>query len=394
MSTGNANSFLHGVETIEVAGSVGNVSTVKTAVIALIGDAAKGPINELVLCKSESDDSQFGTTGSIPEALAIIRSQYSSAFVFVVSLGTGTPTLTPANFQGAVDPTSGNRNGMMLFDTCFSVYGFNPKIFIAPRYSSTSGITNLLQSYAATYRGAAYIDCPLGMTVANAMLSRGNTGIWNFTDYRTKLLFPNILDASGVQRPFSAYAAGLRAQIDNDSTKGFWFSSSNNTLSNINGVDTVMTSSLNNSNCDSNNLNSIGITTIFNGSGFREWGNRNSAFPANSDPKTFEAIQRLDDITAESIELAMLPYIDKPMTPAQIDLVTETVNAYFRTLISRGALIQGSRCYFDPTKNTTAQMADGQYIWTKDFMGAVPGERLTFYDVIDTSLLSNLLPSS
>jgi hypothetical protein len=383
--------FLHGVETVQVKASSGTLTTVKTSVIGLIGTAISGDLNKLYLCTSETDDAVFGATGSIPEALKIIRKQYKSAIVFVIAIGTGATTPVAADFVGAINGTTGVKTGLFLFENCFSVYGFLPKILIAPRYSATAEIVTALRTAAATYRAAAYIDSPTAMTIATALLSRGVSGAWNFTDYRTKLLFPGVKDTAGVTVPLSPFAAGLRAYVDNN--EGFWYSSSNHELQGVQALETLITASINDPNTDSNKLNAIGVTTLFNtyGSGFREWGNRNSAFPTYSDARTFESIQRLDDITSESIELAMLPFLDKPMNKAQIDLVSETVNAYFNSLIAKGALLPGSKCYFDPLRNTVIDMAAGHFVWTKEFMGAVPGERFTFYSVIDTNLLLNLI---
>lgn len=383
--------FLHGVETIQVKASNGTLTTVKTSVIGLIGTAATGDTNKLLLCTSETDDAQFGLTGSIPEALKIIRQQYRAAIVFVISIGTGTPTPVAADFEGEIDAVTGAKTGLFLFEDCFSTYGFLPKIIIAPRYSATAGIATALLASALTFRAATYLDSPAAMTIATALTSRGTSGLWNFSNNRAKLLFPGVIDQAGVTIPFSPFAAGLRAMVDN--TEGFWYSSSNHEVKGIQGLETLITSAINDPNSDSNKLNAAGITTIFNtyGSGFREWGNRNAAFPTATDPRTFEAMQRLDDITSESIELAMLPFLDKPMNQAQIDLVSQTVNDYFNSLISKGALLPGSKCYFDKTKNTVEEMEHGHFVWTKEFCGAIPGERFTFYSIINTNLLQNLI---
>jgi len=42
----------------------------------------------------------------------------------------------------------------------------------------------------------------------------------------------------------------------------------------------------------------------------------------------------------------MLQFIDMPINTALIDGITESVNSFMRTLISRGALIDG-KCWFD-----------------------------------------------
>lgn len=383
--------FLHGVETIQVQASGGVLSTVKTSVIGLIGTSASGTAETLALCTSAADDAAYGAAGTIPAALKVIRQQYKNALVFVVTLGTGTPAPVAADFVGEIDAVTGAKSGLFLFDDCYSLYGFLPKIFIAPTFSATAAIATALRAKALEFRAAAYIDSPAAATLATMLLSRGVSGLFNFSDYRAKLLYPQIIDQDGDTQPYSPYAAGLRALVDN--TEGFWFSSSNHVLNGVQALETLLTAGINNPDADTNKLNEIGITTVFNtyGSGFREWGNRNAAFPTATDPRTFEAIQRLDDITSESIELAMLPFLDKPMNQAQIDLVSQTVQNYFNSLIAKGALLPGSRCYFDKTRNTVEGMAAGHFIWTKEFMGAVPGERLTFYSVIDTSLLLKLI---
>ena len=387
-----ADTFLHGVETIQVASSTGTVSTIKTAVIGLIGTSPTGTLNSLKLCLSSTDDDQFGTevgvTGTIRQALFDIRKQLPGAVVFVVNVK-ATDTVTAAEIIGT--NTDGVRTGALLFETCKSLYGFNPKIFICPKHTETTGVVAAIRALALKYRGVAYIDADSDVTYATALTSRGESGDWNFSDYRAKLLFPHITGVDAVSRGYSAMAAGLRAYIDINS--GFWFSSSNNNIEGIQELTIPVSWELNDPDCEANELNAIGITTLINvyGSGFREWGNRTSSYPVNEDTRTFESMQRLDDITSESIEIACLPYIDRPMTKAQIDLVTDTVNTYFNTLIGRGALIQGSKCTFDSTRNSTTEMAKGHYVWTKTFMGAVPGERFTFYSVIDTSLLTNLI---
>lgn len=385
-----ADTFLHGVETIEVASSTGSVSTVKTGVIGLIGTLGTGATNvanTLYLCLSEADDAKFGTDGTVFKSLKAIRKQLPSAVVFVVATGTTTPVV--ADIEGT--DTGGVKTGLKLFDTCRAIYGFNPKIFICPEFSATATIATVLIACADKFRGVAYIDSSESMTYANALTSRGVSGAFNFSKNRAKIFYPGLKDSQNVVVRPSAYCAGLRAKIDLN--EGFWFSSSNHEIEGVSGIEIPLSWELNDPDCEVNQLNAIGLVTFINvyGSGIKEWGNRNSAYPTTQDSRTFEAIQRLDDITSEAIEIASLPYIDKPMTKAQIDLVSDMVNTYFNTLISRGALIQGSKCTFDPMKNSTTEMAKGHYVWTKTFMGAVPGERFTFYSTIDTSLLSNLI---
>ena len=383
--------FLHGVETITSPSEV-IVNDIKTAVIGLMGTAITGDINKLILCTTESDDAQFGSTGSIPEALKSIRKQ-GAATIFVVNVGLPDSTPDAADFLGA--NTLGVRTGSKLFELCFSTYGFNPKIFITPRYSMVSGVITVLEGLAEKYRGHCYLDATEGITVTAAIALK-SSGIWSAVTKRAKLCYPMVIDSiTNTALPLSSFLAGVRANLDSTGDNaggGFWVSSSNHTIKGISGLDTPITSSINDATSESNLLNAAGIVTVFNtfGTGYREWGNRVGSFPTDTTYSSFECVQRAKDIIDESIELAMLPYIDRPIIQAYIDSVRNTVNGYFNTLIARGALLEGSKCTYDVAKNPPSQLATGHIIFTNVFMSPTPAERITFDTTIDINLLKNL----
>ncbi|AJO78760.1 MULTISPECIES: phage tail sheath subtilisin-like domain-containing protein [Pseudomonas] len=80
--------FLHGIETIEVERGPRPIRVVKSAVIALVGTAPIGPVNELTQSLNEVDAAQFGShlTGfSIPEALEGIY-DFGAGTVLVVNV--------------------------------------------------------------------------------------------------------------------------------------------------------------------------------------------------------------------------------------------------------------------------------------------------------------------
>lgn len=83
-----------------------------------------------------------------------------------------------------------------------------------------------------------------------------------------------------------------------------------------------------------NQLNEAGILTVFSsfGTGFRTWGNRSAAWPSVTHPRNFINVRRTADVLHESLEYAMLQFIDQPITEALIDAIVESVNAFIRTL--------------------------------------------------------------
>jgi len=130
---------------------------------------------------------------------------------------------------------------------------------------------------------------------------------------------------------------------------------------------------------------------VFNafGTGFRVWGNRSSAYPNNTEPDNFINVRRTMDVIEESVELAMLQFIDQPISNALITAILASVNAFLRTLIQRGALVAGSASY-DPAANPPSQISAGQLVFNIDVMPPPPAERLTFQTFIDVSLLQQL----
>ena len=72
-----------------------------------------------------------------------------------------------------------------------------------------------------------------------------------------------------------------------------------------------------------------------------------------------------------------------------IDSICETVNQFIRTLIGRGALIDG-KCSFNSEKNPTTEIANGHLTFDIEFMPPTPAERITFESFINIELLKSL----
>lgn len=189
--------------------------------------------------------------------------------------------------------------------------------------------------------------------------------------------------------PLSQWVAGVIAATDFN--VGYWKSPSNIEIEGVLGPDVAMYVNPSDPNSDPNNLNAAGILTVYNsfGTGIRVWGNRSAAFPTNTDPAQFIAIRRTADIIEDSAIQSMLQFIDQPLTAALIDAIVESVNAFIRSLIQRGGLVDG-KCSFNAAENPTTQLAAGQLVLDIDMMPPPPLERLTFNVFLDQSLLSAL----
>lgn len=331
--------------------------------------------------------------------------------------------LADSNLVGTV--SAGVYTGMQNWKLAYGLMGFFPKLLVAPAYgtyvstgqscgSQDATVASGMATLAAAMRAVYFIDCPPATTPATMLSNRGASGnSWNTSDKRAVLCGPQelVLDAgivptgisinpatgAAVQNlsnathamPFSPFVAG--ATSGNDATQGYWWSASNVQVNGVLGPDVAIYSSFLDAASDTNTLNSQGIVTAFQafGTGYRVWGNRSAGFPTYSSPDVFIAIRRIMDGIEQSVQLAMMQYLDQPINNALIASILATVNSFLRTLIARGALVDGSAT-FNPAENPASQIANGQLVFDIDCMPPPPAERLTFNVTTDTTLLSEL----
>jgi phage tail sheath protein FI len=466
--------YLHGIETTEVEHGPRPIRVVKSAVIALVGTAPIGPVNELTLCLNDTHAAQFGAHQngfSIPEALQGIY-DFGAGTVLVVNvldpaihsatvvdqpqqfadngqlqlahgalqtlliksddgkvthlqgidydahlltghvrrLTTGSIT---ANAQLKVDYTyadpsqittadiiggitlAGRRTGLKAFQDSYNQLGFFPKIFIAPGFSTLKAVTADLTIAAGQVGGVAYVDAPIGATVQQVLAGRGPSGTINFdtSSDRVRLCYPHVKvhDANKGERlqPLSIRAAGLRAKVDND--HGYWWSSSNQPLLGVLGLERPLTARIDDVTSEVNLLNENGITTVFNsyGTGLRLWGNRTAAWPSVTHMRNFENVRRTKDVVDESIRYSALQFVDQPITTSLITSLTESVNLFLRKLIGDGALLGGD-CWYDPARNPQTELEQGHALFNYKLTVPLPFERGTFETEITGQYLVNL----
>ncbi|GKT21659.1 phage tail sheath subtilisin-like domain-containing protein [Acidovorax sp. SUPP3334] len=303
--------------------------------------------------------------------------------------------VTPADVIGAVN-AAGHRTGMQALLDTYNLLGFFAKVLIAPGYCTLNAVSAELIAMAHKLRAVPLIDAPVGTTFAQALAGRGPTGTINFatSSDRAVLCYPHLQvydAATGTNRlePLSPRLAGAIAAKDNE--RGYWWSPSNTEIKGVVGVETQLTAMINDPQSEVNQLNEAGIVTVFSsyGTGLRTWGNRSAAWPSVTHPRNFISVRRTADMLHESLEYSMLQFIDMPINNALIDAIKESVNAFIRTLIARGALIDG-QCLYDPTKNPTTEVALGHLTFDIDFMPPTPAERITFESFLNIELLKQL----
>jgi len=301
--------------------------------------------------------------------------------------------ITSSVINGTINGTTQVRTGMQLFATAYSAFGFKPKLFIAPYFSQLAAVQAELLSQATTLKGLALLDTAESLTPQNVVTERGPGGDYAVSSRYAAVCYPWLRYASpdtntSLSLPFSAAYAGAIAA--NDDTQGYWVSPSNIQLLGITGVErSLVGNGLSDTNAEWNLLNDAGVVTIYQGfgTGTRVWGNRTSAHPAATAPEdVFISVGRVQWMLHDALEQSLLPFIDQPINQPLIDSIRDSVNAYMRTLIQQGALVDGE-CQYLAADNPESELAAGHLTFRLVFMPPTPAERITFLSRIDTSLL-------
>lgn len=404
-------SFLHGVETIEITKGARTISTVKTAVVGIVGTAPIEDVEEqyrtvntptLILSETEAvryfGNHKAGFT--IPQALEAFFDQ-GAGIAIVINVydpekHENVEAVKIGDINGGIDSVTGKRTGLKAFEDCYSLFGYYPKTIIAPVFCEDTAVVTEINTICNKIRAMGIVDAPVGATVQDVIKGRGPQGTINFntSSERIILCYPHLkvydstTDSIKLQ-PYSQRLAGVIAAKDVE--KGYHWSPSNTEIQGIVGVERQLTSMINDPTSEVNTLNEAGVVTVFNSysSGLRTWGNRTAAYPSSTHPTNFINVRRTADILHESVEYAMLQFIDFPIDNGLIDSICETVNQFIRTLIGRGALIDG-KCSFNSEKNPTTEIANGHLTFDIEFMPPTPAERITFESFINIELLKSL----
>lgn len=331
------------------------------------------------------------STGNIPASTAATATVLKADYTYV------DPTLVSAtDIIGGIVAATGARTGMKAFKDSYQMFGFYPKVLIAPQFASLNSVSAELLVQANALRAIAFLDAPAGITPSAAITGRGPLGTINFntSNRRAVLCYPHVkvydprTNSEVLQAPSARLAGALTHRDQED---GYWWSLSNLEIQGITGLERMITAELSDPNCEANLLNEVGITTFFNsfGTGIRSWGNRSAAWPTDTHPKNFVNVQRVSDIIAESLELNTLQYNDRPLDNPLIDSIVESGNTFMRKLKGDGAIIDG-RVWFEPSRNSATELAAGHAIYSYDFMPPTPMERVTYEASVNTGYLASL----
>ena len=293
----------------------------------------------------------------------------------VVRLSYNKLNASAVNDATIIGTVSGStRTGCKLVDSCKTVLGLVPKILIIPFYNTSVTVQAEMERLASKYRMRYFEGAISGLTLAQAIASRGPGGTlptFNLSSKRAILAFPQVLtydpqSASLTLDDPSALFAGFLSW--NAAINGPQVSTSNQVMPACGGSEINLLHDWEDPNSagQTNQLRSSGIACVFSDGGFKWWGAENASFPDNSAVDLNICAIYVNDIITDALTAFATQYIDKNITSGSISSFVTAANNYYSSLMVKGWIGKSSNVQFLKARNSDAELAAGKIRFTRN----------------------------
>jgi phage tail sheath protein FI len=343
------------------------------------------------------------TTGDIPAANSQLQ------------LTGKKPTVTPitsADIIGGVDVATGARSGLEVIEDVFQQTNFIPGVIICPKFSSDPVVAAAMEAKAENINGCFACTCLIDVDTATVKTAQ-DVNAWknsnNIVFPRQQCLFGKpALKSTAVSSTvvgtstatlgdkvfnFASQQGPLLQWTDAYKGNGLPYQSPSNKNLRMNALLLEDGTELPMHLLDANMLNSQGVVTALNFiGGWRSWGNRTAAFPANTDVKDmFIPVRRMFDYIGNTIVLTIWQKVDEPGNRRLIDAVVNSLQLWLDGLASQDALL-GARIEFRHDENPTTDILNGHYVFHVYIAVPTPAEWLDFRIEYWVPYIQNLWP--
>lgn len=312
--------------------------------------------------------------------------------------------VTNLTITGAFD-AAGKPSGLKGAYGCFQKFGWFPKFVHTPGFTGLAGVRAELEVICNRIRARAFLDAPAAATRQDVIEARGADGEfdWQTASRRMVLCWPEVMIADPVTAgaivadPYSSRLLGV--WLSSILEYGYHHSPSNRPIYGIEGTATPVLYVPGDPTSDAQLLRAAGIVTTQErwGKGPHTAGNRSAAYPTSSDIRNFLHVQLIEDMLDEAILYYLDEIVDRNATPARLESVEETINAFIRSKTAMDpssgqdpALYDG-RFWFDRTRTTVASAADGWFWYGLEYAPIGIMERVTVERGINIDLIADPL---
>ncbi|MGG2114011.1 phage tail sheath family protein [Lysinibacillus pakistanensis] len=299
--------------------------------------------------------------------------------------------VTPADIIGGVS-LDGSYKGLELVNEVFPRFREVPGIIIAPKYSTNSAVAAVMKAKALNING-------LFQAVAFADISTEEVRDYtqvpmvknqnNLDNPNLQVFWPKV-SLGGKQYHMSTQAASLANLVD-ASNEGYPYEEFSNKNLQMDAAVLADGTEILLSLEQANYLNGQGIVTALNWiGGWRAWGHRTSAYPANTDPKdAFISVRRVFIYEQNQFILSFWQKVDKPGNRKLIENIVDSKNIDFNSKAAR-QFILGGRIEFLEQENAVTALMDGTYTFHLFITPPTPAREIKGLFEFDPSYFSVL----
>lgn len=299
--------------------------------------------------------------------------------------------VTAADIIGGVDAQTGRETGLEVLRQVYPMLSMVPGLLIAPRWSKDAAVAAAMQTKTRKLNGVFKCCCILD-------IDSSADGATKYADVKQQKEAQAVTDANAYAvwlyakvgerlHSGSAMAAALTAYTDaqNDDTPNV--SPSNKAVSITaacleDGTEVLLDQE------QANIVNSFGVATWLNMSGFRLWGNNTAAYPGTTDPKDrWFAVRRFMNWAANTFVVTYFERVDSPANKRMIEAIVDSENVRGNGFVARGICARYETAYYE-AENTTADLLDGKITFHQFITPYNPAECIEDIIEFDPNALS------
>jgi phage tail sheath protein FI len=324
-------------------------------------------------------------TGAIPTDTSIIEVGGQIA---------ATAPVDAADIIGGIDVTTGKRKGLEAVEDVFQKTGFVPGVLICPAWSHDPVVAAAMEAKAENINGC--FACTVLIDVDTSAVTKAqDVNAWKNTNNivfpRQECLFgkPSLMGVASGQPGsfvainkifnFASQQGPLLQWTDTYKGGGLPYCSPSNKNLRMNSLQVASGEEISMHLLDANMLNGQGVVTALNWiGGWRSWGNRTAAYPANSDVKDmFIPVRRMFDYIGNTVILTIWQKVDEPGNRRLIDAIVNSLQLWLDGLTNQEALL-GARIEFKQSENPTTELLNGHYVFHIFIAVPTPAEWIDF----------------
>jgi hypothetical protein len=298
------------------------------------------------------------------------------------------PSDTPidaTDIIGGVDVTTGKRSGLEVIEDVFQKTARVPGVIVCPKWSKDPLVASAMEAKSESINGCFACTCLIDVDTTTVLKAQ-DVNAWknsnNIVFPRQECLFGKPALVGTTDRKvwnFASQQGALLQWTDTYRGQGLPYHSPSNKNLRMNSLTLEDGTEVNMNLFDANMLNSQGVVTALNFiGGWRSWGNRTAAYPANSDVKDmFIPVRRMFDYIGNTIVLTIWQKVDEPGNRRLIDAVVNSLQMWLDGLTNSEALL-GARIEFRQDENPTTEILNGHYVFHVYIAVPTPAEWLDF----------------